>query len=176
MKAFVGINLQGTGVERKLDAARKHFASLGIASFETPSSPMHITLIPPLEMNLVETSRVQLALRQTCYEIASRGINLVASEYHLLRHSGVCYLTVKVNDPSGKLNQARDKIVETLTLMGYNYPLAEKSWTSHATVGFMSDQHSSLLGEHLNAFSTTNFSINHRNLFVPYKDNNGWCW
>ena len=174
MKAFIGINMLGTTVDADVKAVRAEPLRLHTGSLVTPSSPAHLTLIPPVEIREDQLGATRFAIKRVAYERLRGVVTLRCKGLGTLQHSGLTYLVVKFED-NKVLDDLRDNLAQAMTLLGFNYPLLSESWVPHVTIGHTDSTEPvsvNVESSRLNAEVTLRPDM----VFLPYKDKSEWHW
>lgn len=174
MKAFVGINMLGTTIDADVEAVRAELSQLHTGSLVIPSSPAHLTLIPPAEIREDQLEEIHFAIKRVAYECLRGDVTLRCKGLDTLQHSGLTYLVVKFEN-NKVLDDLRDDLAQAVTLLGFNYPLLSESWMPHVTIGHTdSTEPVSVIVE--SSRLNTEVTLTPDMVFLPYKDTGGWHW
>lgn len=174
MKAFVGINMLGTTVDADVKALRAELLRLHTGSLVIPSSPAHLTLIPPVEIREDQLEVTLFAIKRVAYERLREGITLRCEGLATLQHSGLKYLVIKFEN-NKVLDDLRDDLAQAITLLGFNYPLLSESWVPHVTIGH-TDSTEPVSVNVESSWLNTEVALTPDMVFLPYKDKSGWHW
>lgn len=175
MRTFVGINALGTKIEQVVTDLRSRASKLQIPSWQVPSSPIHLTLIPPFEVNQAQMSTTVIAIARSAAEVLRGEVKLHCKGVEVLEHHSGAYLVIRVCDKDELLERLRDKVAQALILSGIQHPLLQKDWVPHITVGQASHQEKDRLQNVFANLTPFIFSVSQKNVFLPHKTN-VWEW